>query len=428
MNKLKLKNNNSKLTTAAIIISAVFLICANAEAASFNYGPQDPQTLRVSNYSRNPGCATCWSGNVSASAGQIISFMIYYHNTASDTAINTRLRVNLPSHSFTSTSITGGVEADNSTGAGGSVNVFIPSNQSLTFIPGSFRWYPNQSSNPQSAPAGQNESDIVSSGLNIGSIAGGWASQGYAVFQVQISSNQQEQTPAPVAPTYDYNQNYYSPSYVPVYVPTYNPAPTYAAPEPAPVFQTKPVQVPVSKPAIFQRSEDKLEFEIYLDKEKSLVGDENILFARYYNAGGSAAKNATLHITLPDGVEFLKFTATPAVMRDGNLFEYNIGTVNPGEEKIIPLNFLVGEQIVPGNNLQFEGKLSYAGSKGTLKSIQDSTVLEVTTANQLTASAYSIIGPILNSWIRQLIIGILIGLFIYHWFFSEKKKEPLTFK
>gem|GEM_PF-6776488 len=423
--KFDLKAKYISLT--ALSLAAAFLFSDSVEAASFNYGPQDPPTLRVSNYSRNPGCTTCWSGSTSARAGEVISFMTYYHNTGNDTASNTTLQVNLPDGSFTSATISGAVSAENASGASGSVNVYLTSSQTLTFIPGSLFWYPNQSSGAQGAPDGQNGSEIISYGLNIGNIAAGWSSQGYAVFQAQVSSNPTESAPTASAPSYDYNQNYYSPSYVPVYVPTYNQAPTYAAPVPAPAFQTKPVQIPLSRPQIFQRSEDKLEFEIYLEKETSIVGEENVLFARYYNSGGSAAKNSVLYITLPDGVEFLKFTATPAVMRDGNHFEYNIGTVNPGEEKIVSLNFLVGEQVVPGNSLPFEGHLNYSGSKGTQKSIQDSTALGITTANQLTASAYAVIGPIFNSWMRQLIIGIILG-FLVAYLYIGKKSEPLKFK
>ena len=431
---MKLNNITKSFLIIGLIVSAVFSAYSNAEAASFNYDAQDSPTLQISNYSRNPSCTTCWNRSVNASAGEIVSFTVYYHNTAADTAANTTLRVNLPSGKFNSTTISGGVESSNSSGASGSVSLFLSSNQSLTFIPGSFRWYPNQSTSAQGAPSGQNGSEIISSGVNIGNITGGWSSQGYAVFQAQISSDTvptpADPTPTPTPPpSYNYSSNYYTPSYVPVYVPTYAPAPTYTAPTPAPVFQTRPIEVPVSAPRVYQaqRSEDKLEFEIYLEKDKSLVGDENVLFARYYNSGGSAARNATLYITLPDGVEFLKFTATPALMRDRNHFEYTIGTVNPGEEKIVSLHFLVAMGVVPGNSLLFQGALSYTGSKGTMKSIQDSTSLYITTANQLTASVYSLIGPLLNSWIRQLLIGLILGFLFYHFFLSTPK-DPIKLK
>lgn len=425
---MKINSNKKIILAAGLMLCLAIFASSDAQAASFNYGTQDSPTLQISNYSRNPGCTTCWSGSASADAGEIVSFMVYYHNTASDTAANTVLRVNLPSGTFNSTTVSGGVEADSSSGASGSVSLYLSSNQSLSFIPGSLKWYPNQSSGSQGAPFGQSGSEIISSGLRIGSITGGWSSQGYAVFQAQVSSNSAPATPDPT-PSYNYSQNYYTPSYVPVYIPSYQPTQTYTTPTPAPSFQTNPVTIPVSRPRTTPvlRGEDSLEFEIFLDKERSLPGDENVLFARYYNSGESAARNATLYITLPDGVEFLKFTATPALMRDKNHFEYTIGEISPGEEKVVSLNFLVSTGMIPGNSLLFEGKLVLTGSRGTLKSFQDSAVLEVTTANQLTASAYTILGPLLNSWMRQLLLGVIIG-FVIHYYFFNRKKEELKFK
>lgn len=427
--------------TILMICSVIFKYSYAEAAASFNYGQQDPSTLQVSNYSANPSCNTCWYHSISASAGQIISFMVYYHNTGTDTANNTTLQVNLPGGSFNSTSISGSVSAVNASGASGSVNVYISTSQSLTFIPGSLKWYPNQSSGAQSAPSGQSGSEIISGGLNIGNITGGWPSQGYAVFQAQISSNAAPTptpTPTPTpSPTpnpypyptyYSYDQTYYPQSAASVYVPVYTPPPTYTPP--APVYQPNPFQIipPASKPKpAVQRGEEKLEFKIYLDKEKAQVGDEDILFARYYNSGESPAKNATLYVDIPDGVEFLKFTVTPALMQNKNLFVYNIGTINPGEEKIVSLNFLVAASVIPGDNLPFGGRLEFAGSRGTLKSIQDSTTLNVVAGNPLTASLYSIFGPILNSWFREILFGGILGFFLYHFFFA-KKEEPVKFK
>ncbi len=420
--------NSKKFLLVGIIISAVFFAYSHAQAATFNSDPQDPSTLRVSNYSRNPGCNTCWSNTVSADAGDIVSFMIYYHNTSNENAINTTLLVNVPTFAFTSQTISGSVLSTNSSSANGNVSVHLSSSQTLTFIPGSLRWYPNQSNQSQNAPFGQIGSEILSSGLNIGNIAGGWPSQGYAVFQTRVSSNSAATVPTPIsAPTPTYT---YGTSYVPVYVPTYPTAPVYtpppSQPAPAPVISTPPVQQ-TATPRIFQRTEDEIEFEIYLDEERALAGEEDVLYARYYNSGGSAARNATLYITLPSGVEFLKFTATPALMREDNLFEYTIGPVNPGEEKIVSLNFLVETGMIPESELLFEGKLEYTGSKGTLKLIQDSTTLTIESPNQLSASAISIFGPLLNSWIRQFIFGLALGFFFCYYFF-KRNKEELSFK
>jgi len=174
---------------ALLVIVGVVAPFANVFAATFNNDSRDYATLQVSNYTRNPGSSANWSNSVSANEGEVVSFLVYYHNTASDTANNTRIRVKLPSGMFTNSSIQGDVWANNESAVAGTASVSLSSNQTLTFIPGSVVWYPNQSTVSQTLPNGQNGSEIVSSnGLIIGDIASGWDAQGYIVFRAQVSS------------------------------------------------------------------------------------------------------------------------------------------------------------------------------------------------------------------------------------------------
>ncbi|KKU73738.1 MAG: Peptidase M23 [Candidatus Wolfebacteria bacterium GW2011_GWB1_47_243] len=165
---------------ALLVIVGVVAPFANVFAATFNNDSRDYAT----------GSSANWSNSVSANEGEVVSFLVYYHNTASDTASNTRIRVQLPSGAFTNVSIQGDVWAHNGSAVAGTASVSLSSNQTLTFIPGSVAWYPNQSTVSQTLPNGQNGSEIVSSnGLIIGDIASGWDAQGYIVFRAQVSSN-----------------------------------------------------------------------------------------------------------------------------------------------------------------------------------------------------------------------------------------------
>jgi len=204
MNKIfKLKKLQSFF--AVSLMAAVFVPTAFASGASFNTDPLDYPTLQAGNYTECPGC-TSWSTSVSADAGEIISFMIYYHNTSNEVARQTKVRVLLPTGNFQNTQIIGSVWADNASAAQGSVSVNLSSNQTLTFIPGSVRWYPNRSSSPYPLPFGQNGSEIISSsGLNLGDIGPGWNYQGYVVFRAQVSN---DQTPSGQAPTVFTNSAY----------------------------------------------------------------------------------------------------------------------------------------------------------------------------------------------------------------------------
>lgn len=180
-----------KITVAIlslIVMAGAFAPTAGVLAATFNNDAHDYPTIQVSNYTRNPGSNGHWSNSVSANAGEVISFLVYYHNTAGDTANGTTLRVPLPGGTVTSATVTGDVRATNASTVSGSVSVSLSSGQTMTFVPGSTSWYPNKSVSPQALPSGQNGSEIVSNGLVIGDIAGGWASQGYVVFRAQISN------------------------------------------------------------------------------------------------------------------------------------------------------------------------------------------------------------------------------------------------
>ena len=182
-----------KITVALlsmIVVAGAFAPVSSVFAASFNNDAKDYATIQVSNYTRNPGSTSNWSNSVSANAGEIVSFLVYYHNTATDAANGTSVRVQLPSGQFTSATVTGDVRSSNASPVSGSASINLSSSQSLTFIPGSVSWYASQSSAARALLNGQNGSEIVSSnGLSIGTIAGGWADQGYVVFRAQVSSN-----------------------------------------------------------------------------------------------------------------------------------------------------------------------------------------------------------------------------------------------
>ena len=183
---------------------------ANAQTPSpaFNNDWQDYKTLRVSNYTKNPNSSTNWATTVYADNGDVISFMIYYHNTVSGTTANdTRVRVSLPTGYGTSITPSATLWASNANPLGDTA--YVISNgapQRLEYESGSTRFYPNQNSSvSQPLPYGQNGNEIVSAaGLRIGDIAGGWPTQGYVVFRARLIA---ETPSAPAAPTVTLNIN-----------------------------------------------------------------------------------------------------------------------------------------------------------------------------------------------------------------------------
>lgn len=192
---------------------ALFGFSANSVLAAtvFNNHSNDYPTILVSNYTDNPGSNSNWSSSVSADAGDIVSVLVYYHNNGSEDAVSTKLKINNGqtlgsawTHTFS-----GSVSAFNANQVSGSATVNISSSQSLTYVSGSASWYANnQSTTEYALPNGQSGTEVFSSsGVNIGTIAPGWASQGSFVVQYKVSGNSQPQDQAPIVTTNSYSLN-----------------------------------------------------------------------------------------------------------------------------------------------------------------------------------------------------------------------------
>ncbi|GEM_PF-7050120 len=186
-----------KIKTITRVIGAVFVIflVANtsyAFAATLNNASNDYATLRAMNYTVYGDTNQSWSTSASGNAGETISFAVYYHNTSSETANDVRARFT-PQSTGTGTNhqFNGTVWASNATSVSGTSNVFISSSQSMSYLPGTVTWRPNQTvSGSQSLPYGQNGTEIfTSAGLRIGDIAPGWSTQGSVVLRFKISNN-----------------------------------------------------------------------------------------------------------------------------------------------------------------------------------------------------------------------------------------------
>ncbi|MBP6854738.1 MAG: hypothetical protein KBD26_00270 [Candidatus Pacebacteria bacterium] len=157
-----------------------------AAFVAFNNDPQDYATFRGMNVSDYPNGTNWISTTVSADAGETISFDIYYHNTGNTTANNVKLKVS-PESTGTGTShtFTGSISADGYGGLSDSVSVSLSSSQSLTYIDNSATWFPNQTTTGSAI----SDSSLFSSGINIGSVAPGWSSQGHLRVQFKVSGN-----------------------------------------------------------------------------------------------------------------------------------------------------------------------------------------------------------------------------------------------
>ena len=195
-----MKNLSSKKILIVSVISAlaigmpIFINPIFAAGAYFNTDSLDKPILRTGNYSTNgPSCTTCWSGSTMANTGDIVSFDIYYHNASADTATQTRVKANIPGGNFNSFTVSADLYASNATAITGTSLISLSSTQNLTFINGSVKWYPNQSATPIPLLYGQSGNEIITTtGLNIGDVSAGWATQGHITFRAQVGGGQQQ--------------------------------------------------------------------------------------------------------------------------------------------------------------------------------------------------------------------------------------------
>ena len=171
---------------------------SNTTTTTFNNDAQDRPTVRAMNFTQHGITTTCWTTTVPGSnnncsnqtlaANDIVSVAIYYHNTGTVAAQNTAVFMNggQTLSSASTHSLSGGVKATNATQVTGTASATISSAQTLTFIPGSVKWYPNQSGTATALPNGQSGAELFGNGLVLGNITNGWSTQGSVVLQYRV--------------------------------------------------------------------------------------------------------------------------------------------------------------------------------------------------------------------------------------------------
>ncbi|MBP6926079.1 MAG: hypothetical protein KBB70_00080 [Candidatus Pacebacteria bacterium] len=162
------------LVIAAIAFFGVSVAKASAGTAVFNTDPRDLITTSVSNATLQPNCINCWTPSVEMQPGQIVSVRVYYHNTGTDVARDTRIRISPEFEPAVNTKLmTGGVWASNASLVRAYATVRIPGTpQTITYIPGTAAWFPDQiETNPRYLNAAQQAALFSTAGFSIGDIA-----------------------------------------------------------------------------------------------------------------------------------------------------------------------------------------------------------------------------------------------------------------
>ncbi|MFZ3058072.1 MAG: PKD domain-containing protein [Minisyncoccales bacterium] len=193
--------NTIKVSYSSIVLSLLSLVSvlfvgvnsAIAAVPQFNNASNDLDTVRIGNSTTSAGTYS-WASSVTGQTGDRIAIDVYYHNTVDGTnATNTKVKVSVPSTSAGTQKVFSGLLwADNAAQVSGSATLNITSSQSITFE-NTARWLPNQSTSGGTMIPVTNNGNSVQ--VNIGSIAGGWPSQGHVTFFANISNTVVNENP-----------------------------------------------------------------------------------------------------------------------------------------------------------------------------------------------------------------------------------------
>jgi uncharacterized repeat protein (TIGR01451 family) len=130
---------------------------------------------------------------VAADPGDVVEFLIFYHNGAvngsSTVANSVNVQAFLPGGTFSTHTVSAQISGSNfstvtsDSTRGGPIAIQLPSSQTLTYVTGSTQHFPNRSTSSVSLPDG-----ITSGGVNIGSIQACFEFSGFIRFRAQVGS------------------------------------------------------------------------------------------------------------------------------------------------------------------------------------------------------------------------------------------------
>ncbi len=176
---------------AIMHLSANGVSLQNARALSaFNTDPLDAPTVQSFNESRFPGTFDQFAVATDANADEVVTVVVSYHNSASEDAQNVKVALVASTASANSVTVDGRLWADNFNESSGQSVINLSSTQSISYIPGSAQWYPDQSHTSVPFPFGQTGDEILGTeGVNLGDIVSGSQTQGIVTAQFKVSND-----------------------------------------------------------------------------------------------------------------------------------------------------------------------------------------------------------------------------------------------
>ena len=180
--------------TGLLVLASVFSPLANTAnaAAAFNGGTQPYDLFAIANATDNPNCNTCWSSsNITAEIGDTVAMRVFFNNSSSETANDTRVRITASlSGNGTSISTTGKVWANNAATESDSATVTITGDEATNLKFLSTKVYDKDSN---SASFSGSQDDVLELGcICVGNLAPGLIDAGFVVVNFLIEGDEDD--------------------------------------------------------------------------------------------------------------------------------------------------------------------------------------------------------------------------------------------
>lgn len=192
-------------------VFSILLPVAAFAAGVINTDPS-PWGTGITTVSIAPSNVIGISKTANAQPGDVVAVNVYYHNKGDQSINNFKIQISKPSTgASTSFSVRGTLSGNGVSTVSDTASININSSQTLTFIPGSVRWFPNQTggtnTSGQTISSAQENALVGGSGFDIGTLTPGWSSQGGIVAHFQVGSNSNPNpNPTGIAPNVSTSQ------------------------------------------------------------------------------------------------------------------------------------------------------------------------------------------------------------------------------
>ncbi len=151
------------------------------------------------------------------------------------------------------------------------------------------------------------------------------------------------------------------------------------------------------------------------DNLKPKPGEEFSYAINYKNDSQYSFNESNLKVIIPAEVEYIGAN-TEAYKVSGNVVEFNLGTISPGEQGSVVIIVKVKETTKPGTNLIFTSVLGYKDSKGAQLATTSYLTVKVDQNAEYTAGTASIFDIFSGSatiWLIVFGLLILVSLMVY---------------